>query len=75
MSGVWKLVDAKNPEEWKQVQAMGEGLAGIVEWANKTLSENKGKMADEEMLIGLAKGYMQKIMALSGKPKTAEKSN
>jgi tetratricopeptide (TPR) repeat protein len=75
MSGIWKLVDAKNPEEWKQVQAMGEGLARIIEWAHQFLSENKGKMGDEEMFISLAKGYMQKIMALSAKPNPTEKGS
>jgi len=74
VSGVWKLADAKNPEEWKQAQAFGEGMAGIIEWANKILSE-KGKTSHEEMLIGLAKGYMQRIMEISAKPKPAEKGS
>lgn len=73
-SGVWKLVDAQTTEEWNQMQVMGDELVGTFEWANNYLSENQGKMADEEMLIGLAKAYMQKVMAMTAKVKPAKKS-
>lgn len=69
LSGSWKLVDGKTPEEWKEMQVMGQGIVGIMEWVNRSLSENKEKMADEELLINLAKGYMQKTMALTSSKK------
>jgi tetratricopeptide (TPR) repeat protein len=69
VGGAWMLVDGKNPEEWKQVLALGEGLVGIIQWADQFISGQKGKVSDEEMLIGLAKGYMQKVMELTAKPK------
>lgn len=69
LNGSWKLVDGKTPEQWKEVQVMGQGIVEIIEWVNRSLSENKGKMADEEMVINLAKGYMQKIMALTSQKK------
>lgn len=67
LGGVWTIVDGKKAEEWKQAQAMGDGIAEILQWAGKFMAEKKGKGTDEEMLVHLAKEYVQKVTALSKK--------
>ncbi|MBN1106474.1 MAG: tetratricopeptide repeat protein [Deltaproteobacteria bacterium] len=72
IGGSWQLVDGKRPEEWKQADVLGSGFPEIALWLDKFLSENKGKMAHEEMLINLAKGYTQRVAALAAKVKAAK---
>ena len=72
VEGVWELADGKRPEEWKQAQAMGEGLLEIQQWIQKFVADNKGKMAYEEMVLSLANTYMEKIAALSNRIKAVK---
>lgn len=67
LNGSWQIVDGKSPEEWKKAQTLGEGFIEIVQWLSRFLTDNKGKMAREEMLITMARGYTQRIMNLSKK--------
>jgi hypothetical protein len=71
-NGGWGLVDGKKPQEWKQAQIMGEGMVEIIQWLNKFLADNKGKLVHEEMAISLAKGYTERITALSNKVKAVK---
>ena len=71
IGGIWKIADKKKAEDWKQAQTLGEGLVEILQWAGKFISEKKGKIPDEEMLVTLAREYMQKLTTLSAKKKSA----
>jgi tetratricopeptide (TPR) repeat protein len=70
--GAWELADGKKPQEWKQAQALGDGMVEIIQWVNKFLADNKGKLAHEEMVLALAKGYSERLMNLSNKVKAAK---
>lgn len=70
--GAWELADGKKPQEWKQAQALGDGMLEIVQWVNKFLADNKGKLAHEEMVLALAKAYMERLMTLSNKVKAVK---
>jgi tetratricopeptide (TPR) repeat protein len=67
VGGAWTLVDGKTPEEWERVQAMGEGIARIVQVVDEIIAQNKGTMSDEEMVLFLATTYKRKMNALSRK--------
>jgi len=68
-SGSWELADGKTPQEWKQAQVLGEGMVEITQWVSKFLAENKGKLAQEEMALAMAKGYTERLMNLTSKVK------
>ncbi|MEW6664847.1 MAG: tetratricopeptide repeat protein [Thermodesulfobacteriota bacterium] len=70
--GAWGLADGKKPQEWKQAQAMGDGMVDIIQWVNKFLGDNKGKLGHEEMILALAKGYTDRLKALPDKVKAVK---
>jgi tetratricopeptide (TPR) repeat protein len=72
IDGTWKLVDSKTPQEWTQVLLMGEGILQVMQWANKHLTESKGKVTYEEAILALAKGYTARLMDLSNRVKAAK---
>jgi tetratricopeptide (TPR) repeat protein len=72
VSGSWELADGKKPQEWKQAQVLGEGMVEITQWVSKFLAENKGKLAQEEMVIAMAKGYTERLVNLTSKVKAVK---
>ncbi len=64
IDGKYKLISAKSDKEWNMGFKVGEGMIGLLKWAQAYVKTNGGRGDYEEFMINFAKQYKSRLMKM-----------